>query len=460
MLAMLCAACDQAPAPKRAVTAAPEVVPATVAATAPASVRASPNRRIVMLGDSLTAGQGLEAEHAYPALLKARLDARGTGFQVVNAGVSGDTSAGGLRRLDWALDGGAAVVLVALGGNDALRGLPVKDLAANLDEIVRRAKATGARVILAGMEAPPNTGPDYVASFRAVYPAIAKKHGVTLVPFLLDGVAGMETLNQADGIHPNPKGARIVADTVWRALEPVVRELGAPCAMITLRGVSKTVRSGDHPLTILHPLDLTVPDGQFLAIVGPSGSGKTTLLGLMAGLDAPTSGTIEVGGAEITALDEDRLAVLRGARIGFVFQFFHLVPSLTALENVLVPMELVGRKGARERATALLAEVGLFERAHHYPTQLSGGEQQRVAIARALANDPPLILADEPTGNLDGQNGRHILDLLLSVRAARKVTLVLVTHDAEIAGLADANLTLRDGRPVPELTTADLGSAR
>ena len=230
--------------------------------------------------------------------------------------------------------------------------------------------------------------------------------------------------------------------------------------MITLRGVSKTVRSGDHPLTILHPLDLTVPDGQFLAIVGPSGSGKTTLLGLMAGLDSPTSGAIEIGGTEITALDEDRLAVLRGARIGFVFQFFHLVPSLTALENVLVPMELVGRKGARERATSLLAEVGLLERAHHYPTQLSGGEQQRVAIARALANDPPLILADEPTGNLDGQNGRHILDLLLSVRAARKVTLVLVTHDAGIAALADAKLSLRDGRPVPEMTTADLGSAR
>jgi len=230
--------------------------------------------------------------------------------------------------------------------------------------------------------------------------------------------------------------------------------------MITLRGVSKTVTSGDRPLTILHPLDLTVPNGQFLAIVGPSGSGKTTLLGLMAGLDAPTSGTIEIGGTEITALDEDRLAVLRGARIGFVFQFFHLVPSLTALENVLVPMELVGRKGARERAAALLAEVGLAERAHHYPTQLSGGEQQRVAIARALANDPPLILADEPTGNLDGQNGRHILDLLLSVRSARKVTLVLVTHDAEIAALADAKLTLRDGRPVPELTTADLGGGR
>ena len=230
--------------------------------------------------------------------------------------------------------------------------------------------------------------------------------------------------------------------------------------MITLRHVSKTVESGGHPLTILHPLNLTVPDGQVLAIVGPSGSGKTTLLGLMAGLDAPTSGTIEIGGTDITALDEDRLAVLRGARIGFVFQFFHLVPSLTALENVLVPMELVGRRDARARAVALLGEVGLADRGHHYPTQLSGGEQQRVAIARALANDPPLILADEPTGNLDGANGRHVLDLLLSVRTARQVTLVLVTHDNEIAALADARLTLRDGRPVPEATTALIGAAQ
>jgi putative ABC transport system ATP-binding protein len=229
--------------------------------------------------------------------------------------------------------------------------------------------------------------------------------------------------------------------------------------MITLTGVSKTVESGGHPLTILYPLDLHVPDGQFLAIVGPSGSGKTTLLGLMAGLDAPTSGAIVVGDTDITRLDEDRLAVLRGARIGFVFQFFHLVPSLTALENVLVPMELVGRAGARQRAVALLDEVGLAERSHHYPSQLSGGEQQRVAIARALANDPPLILADEPTGNLDGANGRHILDLLLSVRNARQVTLVLVTHDNDIAALADAKLTLRDGRAVPEATTANLGGA-
>ncbi len=230
--------------------------------------------------------------------------------------------------------------------------------------------------------------------------------------------------------------------------------------MITLRDVSKTVDSGGRPLTILHPMNLTVPDGQFLAIVGPSGSGKTTLLGLMAGLDAPTTGVIEVGGTDITALDEDRLAVLRGAKIGFVFQFFHLVPSLTALENVLVPMELVGRRDARARAVALLAEVGHSDRGPHYPSQLSGGEQQRVAIARALANDPPLILADEPTGNLDGANGRHILDLLLSVRSARQVTLVLVTHDNEIAALADARLTMRDGRPVPELTTAAVGTAQ
>jgi acyl-CoA thioesterase-1 len=146
---------------------------------------------------------------------------------VVNAGVSGDTSAGGLRRLDWSLEGGAAVVVIALGGNDALRGLPAPDLERNLDEAVQRAQTAGARVVLAGMEAPPNTGPDYTRAFRAVYPAIAARRGATLVPFLLDGVAGIESLNQADGIHPNQAGARLVADTVWRVLEPVVRDLEA-----------------------------------------------------------------------------------------------------------------------------------------------------------------------------------------------------------------------------------------
>jgi len=218
--------------------------------------------------------------------------------------------------------------------------------------------------------------------------------------------------------------------------------------MIELREVCKTVMSGSEPLTILHPLSLQIPRGQFLAIVGPSGSGKSTLLGLLAGLDAPTSGSVSIDGVDITALDEDRLAKLRGEKIGFVFQFFHLIPSLTALENVSVPMEIVGVRHARPQAERLLDEVGLTGRAHHYPSQLSGGEQQRVALARALANDPPIVLADEPTGNLDTRNGRHIMDLLRKIHSERKTTIVLVTHDAELASTAEARLVLRDGRVV------------
>ena len=218
--------------------------------------------------------------------------------------------------------------------------------------------------------------------------------------------------------------------------------------MIELRGVSKTVQSGGRPLTILHPLDLVIPSGRFVAVVGPSGSGKSTLLGLVAGLDAPSSGEILIDGTDITRLGEDELAKLRGEKIGFVFQFFHLVPSLTAFENILVPMEIAGRRDGAARARQLLDEVGLSDRGHHYPSQLSGGEQQRVAIARALANDPAIVLADEPTGNLDSTTGRHIMQLLLDVRRGRRSTLVLVTHDAELAGLADDRLSLRDGRPV------------
>jgi putative ABC transport system ATP-binding protein len=216
--------------------------------------------------------------------------------------------------------------------------------------------------------------------------------------------------------------------------------------MIQLRQVSKTVPSGGRALTILHPIDLTVPAGQRLAIVGPSGSGKSTLLGLMAGLDLPSTGSVIIDGTDITRLAEDALARLRGAKIGFVFQFFHLIPSLTAFENVLVPMELAGRRGASERARALLAEVGLSDRGHHYPSQLSGGEQQRVALARALANEPPILMADEPTGNLDSANGRHVMDLLFDVNRARGTTLVLVTHDRELAARADVQIVLRDGR--------------
>ena len=216
--------------------------------------------------------------------------------------------------------------------------------------------------------------------------------------------------------------------------------------MIELYKVLKNVRSGSESLTILHQLDLTIHDNEFVSIVGPSGSGKSTLLGLIAGLDAPTSGEILIDGQDVTTMSEDALAELRGLKIGFVFQSFHLIPSLTAFENVLVPMEIAGRRDASDRARQLLEDVDLVARAHHYPSQLSGGEQQRVSIARAFANDPSIILADEPTGNLDSRNGQHVFDLMVGMNRRRGATLVLVTHDHELAGLADRRIALRDGR--------------
>jgi putative ABC transport system ATP-binding protein len=220
--------------------------------------------------------------------------------------------------------------------------------------------------------------------------------------------------------------------------------------MIQLTNVSKVVSSGTEPLTILHSLDLRIPSGQFISVIGPSGSGKSTLLGLIAGLDAPTSGEIRLDGKDITRMGEDELAELRGKLIGFIFQSFHLIPSLTAYENILVPMEIMGLSRARERAQGLLDEVGLHERGHHYPSQLSGGEQQRVAIARAFANDPQILLADEPTGNLDSKNGSHIFELLLKLNRGRGTTLMLVTHDHHLAGMADRKISLSDGRIVED----------
>jgi putative ABC transport system ATP-binding protein len=215
--------------------------------------------------------------------------------------------------------------------------------------------------------------------------------------------------------------------------------------MIELRGVSRTVMSGTSPLTILHPLDFFVPAGQSVAVTGPSGSGKSTLLGLIAGLDAPTSGSVLIDGVDITRLDEDRLARLRGEKIGVVFQFFHLMPSLTARENVLVPMEIAGRRDAPARADALLLEVGLEGRGHHYPSQLSGGEQQRVAIARALANDPAILLADEPTGNLDSRTSIEVMALFQALND-QGITVILVTHEPDVARYAKRVIEMRDGR--------------
>lgn len=225
--------------------------------------------------------------------------------------------------------------------------------------------------------------------------------------------------------------------------------------MIRLQNITKTVRSGTEDLTILSDVTIDIPEGQFVALTGASGSGKSTLLGLIAGLDAPSSGSIFIDDDEITAMSEDKLAGIRCDKIGFVFQSFHLIPSLTAYENIIIPMEIRGENGAKERGTQLLNDVGLTDRGHHYPSELSGGEQQRVAIARAFANEPKILLADEPTGNLDSKNGRHIFDLMTGLHRKNNVTLVLVTHDAELAGLAQRQVILRDGLVISDDQKAD-----
>ena len=218
-----------------------------------------------------------------------------------------------------------------------------------------------------------------------------------------------------------------------------------------MRGLTKSIDTGTHRVDILKGIDLDIPRGQFAAIMGPSGSGKSTLLGLLAGLDSPTKGEIQLDGEEITLLSEDRMALLRGRKIGFVFQSYHLIPTLTAEENVLLPMELAGNgQGGRARARELLERVGLGGRRDHYPVQLSGGEQQRVALARAFALHPPILLADEPTGNLDSATGGLVLDLMLDMNREQGATLVLVTHEETVAACADRRIILRDGLVVSE----------
>src|ERR1700742_5003548 len=209
--------------------------------------------------------------------------------------------------------------------------------------------------------------------------------------------------------------------------------------ILQARGLTKIIDTGTHRVEILRGVDFEVPKGQFVAIMGASGSGKSTLLGLLAGLDTPTSGQILIDGTEITGLSEDKLALVRGRKIGFVFQSYQLIPTLTAEENVLLPHELSGGdvKSGIARARELLTSVGLTDRLDHYPIQLSGGEQQRVALARAFMVKPPILMADEPTGNLDSVNGQHVLELLLDLNQREGTTLILVTHDQALASRAD-----------------------
>jgi putative ABC transport system ATP-binding protein len=231
-------------------------------------------------------------------------------------------------------------------------------------------------------------------------------------------------------------------------------------AILEANSLTKTIDTGTHRVEILRGIDLEIPAGQFVAIMGASGSGKSTLLGLLAGLDTATDGTIVVDGVDITGLGEDKLALVRGSKIGFVFQSYQLIPTLTAEENVLLPLELAGGDPAEGavRAKELLEQVGLADRLDHYPVQLSGGEQQRVALARAFMRKPPILMADEPTGNLDSVNGSHVLDLLIALNQRERTTLVLVTHDRMLASRADRIVTLSDGRIVNDEIREPAGS--
>ena len=244
---------------------------------------------------------------------------------------------------------------------------------------------------------------------------------------------------------PRPAAARAVSSEVPPALQCHNRNL------IQVRALTKSLHTRTRRVDILRGIDLDIPSGQIAAIMGPSGSGKTTLLGLMAGLDSPTSGRILLDGEDITELSEERMAVLRGRKIGFVFQSYQLIPTLTAEENVLLPMDLAGKEpGDAARARDLLHRLGLEDRRDHYPVELSGGEQQRVALARAFARRPSIVLADEPTGNLDSAGGQMVLDLLLELNREQGATLVLVTHEPSVAQCADRRVLLRDGCVVSE----------
>jgi putative ABC transport system ATP-binding protein len=220
--------------------------------------------------------------------------------------------------------------------------------------------------------------------------------------------------------------------------------------VIQVSGLNKSLYGGGHRVDILNEINLVIPTGQFIAITGASGSGKTTLLSLIAGLDEPTQGKIIIDGQDITKLNEDALAELRGQHFGFIFQNFNLIPTLTALENVVLSAELNGTNGAQKKSIDLLNLVGLSKRNHHYPVQLSGGEQQRLCLARAFVNQPDIILADEPTGNLDSQNSKRVLDLMTNLHQEKKATILLVTHEEDVAQKAERIIIMGDGKIIED----------
>jgi putative ABC transport system ATP-binding protein len=220
--------------------------------------------------------------------------------------------------------------------------------------------------------------------------------------------------------------------------------------VIQVSGLNKSLYGGGHRVDILNEINLVIPTGQFIAITGASGSGKTTLLSLIAGLDEPTQGKIIIDNQDITKLNEDELAELRGQHFGFIFQNFNLIPTLTALENVVLSAELNGTNGAQKKSIDLLNIVGLSKRNHHYPVQLSGGEQQRLCLARAFVNQPDIILADEPTGNLDSQNSKRVLDLMINLHHEKKATILLVTHEEDVAQKAERIIVMEDGKIIED----------
>jgi len=270
--------------------------------------------------------------------------------------------------------------------------------------------------------------------------------GLTEFPSLIGGAAsGGFSPPQPTSVNPRARTKQKMYITQCHNKELQENLIRTPA--IRVSALTKSIQTATHKVDILRGIDFDVQHGEFVAIMGPSGSGKSTLLGLLAGLDTPTTGKIILDGEDITGLDEDQMARLRGRKIGFVFQSYHLLPTLTAEENVLLPYELTGGNGSegRQRARELLESVGLPDRRDHYPVQLSGGEQQRVALARAFMVRPPILLADEPTGNLDSQNGRHVLELLFSLNQREGTTLVLVTHDLALSDRAGRRIVLRDG---------------